>query len=105
MTHFLKGVAIGFTIAVPVGPVGVLCLKRSLRDGRLTGLVSGLGAAVADAIYGMVAAFGLTFITDELVAHRHALQLGGGAFLLFLGIKMLCAKGPTLGERGPAPIH
>jgi threonine/homoserine/homoserine lactone efflux protein len=98
MTHFLNGVAIGFIIAVPVGPVGALCLKRTLRDGRLSGLISGLGAATADAVYGFVAAFGLTFITDELVAHRRALQLIGGIFLLLLGLKTLLSKPPQIGE-------
>jgi threonine/homoserine/homoserine lactone efflux protein len=100
MTHFLNGLAIGVIIAVPVGPVGALCLKRTLRDGRAAGLVSGLGAATADALYGFVAAFGLTFITDELVAHRRPLQLIGGAFLIFLGLKTLLGKPARIGERG-----
>ncbi|HEX2855711.1 MAG TPA: LysE family transporter [Opitutaceae bacterium] len=96
---FITGLAIGFTIAVPVGPVGVLCLKRSLRDGRLAGLISGLGAATADAIYGLIAALGLTFITNELLAHQREIQLGGGIFLLLLGINMLRAKPASVGAR------
>ena len=56
----LKGLAIGFSIAAPVGPIGVLCIRRSLSEGRQVGLATGLGAATADAIYGCVAAFGLT---------------------------------------------
>jgi threonine/homoserine/homoserine lactone efflux protein len=99
MPPFITGLTIGFTIAVPVGPVGVLCLRRSLRDGRLSGLVSGLGAATADAIYGLIAALGLTFITNELAAHQQAIQLGGGIFLLLLGLNMFRSKPAVTGER------
>ena len=52
---FLKGVLIGFSIAAPVGPIGVLCIMRTLNGGRLSGLVTGLGAATADGVYGCVA--------------------------------------------------
>ncbi len=64
----LKGLLIGFTVAAPVGPIGILCINRTLSKGRLTGFVSGLGAASADAIYGCIAAFGLTFITSFLIS-------------------------------------
>jgi len=86
---FAKGAGIGFVIAAPVGPVGVLCVHRTLRHGRLAGLVAGLGAAAGDAVYGMVAAFGLTLVSDWLVAHEEAVRLVGGIFLLFLAAKML----------------
>lgn len=99
MPTFVTGLVIGFAIAVPVGPIGVLCLQRSLRDGRLSGLISGLGAATADALYGLVAALGLTVVTDELVAHQRAIQLGGGIFLLLLGLKIFRTKPPAAGER------
>ena len=59
---FIRGLIIGFSIAAPVGPIGVLCIRRTLASGRLVGLLSGLGAATADAFYGSIAAFGLTFI-------------------------------------------
>jgi threonine/homoserine/homoserine lactone efflux protein len=87
---------IGVSIAAPVGPIGVLCIRRTLADGRLPGLVSGLGAATADALYGMVAAFGLTFISDLLLARTTLLQLAGGLFLAYLGIKTLLA--PPVGQ-------
>ena len=80
----LKGFIIGFAIAAPVGPIGVLCIRRTLADGRLTGFVSGLGAATADLSYGAVAAFSLTFIQDGLVRWQFWLHLLGGFFLLFL---------------------
>jgi threonine/homoserine/homoserine lactone efflux protein len=89
---FLRGLLIGFSIAAPVGPIGVLCIRRTLTDGRLSGLVSGLGAATADAIYGCVAGFSLTFISSFLVGQQLWLRLFGGLFLLYLGIKTLLSK-------------
>ncbi|KZE50741.1 LysE family translocator [Rossellomorea marisflavi] len=83
----LKGLLIGFTVAAPVGPIGILCINRTLSKGRLTGFVSGLGAASADAIYGCIAAFGLTFITSFLISQKLWLQLIGGLFLCYLGIQ------------------
>ena len=88
----LSGVIIGFSIAAPVGPIGVLCIRRTLAEGRLHGLVSGLGAATADAFYGCIAAFGLAFISDFLVQQQMWLRVMGGAFLLFLGIRTILAK-------------
>ncbi|NMB58797.1 MAG: LysE family translocator, partial [Chloroflexi bacterium] len=63
----IRGIIMGFSIAAPVGPIGVLCIRRTISNGRLSGLVSGLGAATADGLYGCVAAFGLTFISSFLV--------------------------------------
>jgi threonine/homoserine/homoserine lactone efflux protein len=91
MTLFLRSILIGLSIAAPVGPIGVLCIRRTLADGRLHGLVSGLGAATADAFYGFVAAFGLTLISDFLLNQSDWLRLVGGAFLLYLGVRTLRA--------------
>lgn len=88
----LRGLAIGFSIAMPVGPIGVLCIRRTLAEGRVSGLVSGLGAATADAIYGCIAGFGLTFIANFLVSQQVWLRLIGGVFLCYLGLKTLLAK-------------
>jgi threonine/homoserine/homoserine lactone efflux protein len=85
----LRGVLIGFSIAAPVGPIGVLCIRRTLAEGRAFGLVSGLGAATADALYGCVAAFGLTLISAALISHQALLRLIGGIFLCALGIRTL----------------
>lgn len=82
---FFKGMAIGFAIAVPVGPIGVLCIQRTLLYGARSGLASGGGAALADAFYGAIAAFGLTAITAFLQTHVLLMQALGGAFLLYLG--------------------
>lgn len=88
----VSGLIIGFSIAAPVGPIGVLCIRRTLAEGRLHGLISGLGAATADAIYGCIAAFGLTFISDALIQQQAWLRLFGGVFLCLLGAKTLIAK-------------
>ena len=90
----LKGLAIGFSIAAPVGPIGVLCIRRTLAEGHAAGLVSGLGAATADAIYGCVAGFGLTLISNALINQQVWLNLTGGVFLCYLGLQTLLTK-PT----------
>jgi threonine/homoserine/homoserine lactone efflux protein len=84
---FWRGLLLGFSIAAPVGPIGVLCIRRSLTGGAGLGLASGLGAATADAAYGSVAAFGLTLVADVLVAQHAWLGLLGGAYLLGLGLR------------------
>jgi threonine/homoserine/homoserine lactone efflux protein len=98
---FLKGLILGFSIAAPVGPIGLLCIQRTLQRGRLAGFVSGLGAATADACYGLVAAFGLSTVISFLLGLQFWLQLGGGMFLLGLGLKTLFAE-PTLTPAAPA---
>ncbi|WP_142849614.1 LysE family translocator [Telmatospirillum sp. J64-1] len=81
------GMLIGLAIAAPVGPVGILCIRRALADGRFAAFVAGLGAAVADTFYGAVAAFGLSFISDWLMEWERSLCLVGGLFLLGLGVR------------------
>jgi threonine/homoserine/homoserine lactone efflux protein len=88
----VKGLIIGFSIAAPVGPIGVLCIRRTLAEGRASGLISGFGAATADAIYGCVAGFGLTFISSFLIRQKMWLGIVGGLFLCYLGIRTLLAK-------------
>lgn len=92
MWLFFKGVIIGVTIAAPVGPIGILCIKRTLEHGKWIGFVSGLGAATADGIYGIIAGLGLTVIIHFLTGISMWLQLIGGVFLLYLGVQMLRAK-------------
>jgi threonine/homoserine/homoserine lactone efflux protein len=88
----VRGVVIGFSIAAPVGPIGVLCIRRTLADGRASGLLTGLGAATADAVYGAIAALGLTALTGALVGGQVWIRLIGGAFLLYLGARTFLAK-------------
>ena len=89
---FFRGFVIGISIAAPVGPIGVLCIRRTLAEGRLIGFLSGMGAATADMIYGAIAAFGLTVITSLLVNNVFWLHILGGCFLLYLGIKTFVEK-------------
>jgi threonine/homoserine/homoserine lactone efflux protein len=88
----LRGILIGFSIAAPVGPIGVLCIRRTLAEGRATGFVSGLGAATADAIYGCIAGFGLTLVARFLMDQQVWLRLFGGAFLCYLGLKTVLSR-------------
>src|SRR3990167_7513045 len=94
LSVFVQGFVIGFSIAAPVGPIGVLCIHRSLHEGFQSGLATGLGAALADGVYGMVAGFGLTFISRFLMSHAWWIKLIGGVFLLYLGLKTLTARPP-----------
>jgi threonine/homoserine/homoserine lactone efflux protein len=91
--HFVfRGLIIGFSIAAPVGPIGLLCIRRSLAEGRQVGLMTGLGAATADAAYGCIAAFGLTAIAGFLIAQRVWLGLFGGVFLCYLGVRTFISR-------------
>jgi len=85
----VRGFLLGFAIAAPVGPIGLLCIQRTLSGGPLVGLASGLGAATADAVYGTVAAFGLTVVSGFLIEQQFFLALVGGLFLVYLGVRTL----------------
>jgi threonine/homoserine/homoserine lactone efflux protein len=84
---FLRGMVIGFALAAPVGPVGVLCIKRALVHGRLAAFCAGLGAALADTIFGAVAGLGLTVVSSFLLSHSVVIRVVGGTFLIFVGIR------------------
>ncbi|EYE87516.1 lysine transporter LysE [Fervidicella metallireducens AeB] len=85
--YFLKGLIIGLSVAAPVGPIGLLCIQRTLNKGKKSGFFSGLGAATADTVYGLIAAFGLTFISNFLISNQTFIRFIGGLFLIYLGIK------------------
>jgi threonine/homoserine/homoserine lactone efflux protein len=95
LNFIFKGIVIGFSIAAPVGPIGVLCIRRSLAEGRQIGLATGLGAATADAAYGAVAGFGLTSVSSFLVGHKSLLGFFGGLFLCYLGVRTFVSKPAT----------
>jgi len=99
-----KGIVLGFSIAAPVGPIGLLCIRRTLAQGRAAGLATGLGAAVADCTYGFVAAFGLTAVSGVLVSQEWWIRVLGGLFLCYLGIGAFLAtparEAPATGGRG-----
>ena len=102
---FLKGLAFGFVLAATVGPMWVLCLRRTLAYGAATGLASGMGIAVADGLYGAVAAFGLTAVSGFLLAQGFWIGLAGGTFLVYLGVKTLAAKPAADGETAKPASH
>ncbi len=87
VSFFLRGIIIGFAIAAPVGPIGVLCIQRTLNRGMSFGFVSGLGAATADACYGIIAAFSVAAVFNFLNAQKVWFSLAGGLYLGYLGIK------------------
>ncbi|HIP22555.1 MAG TPA: LysE family translocator [Rhodobacteraceae bacterium] len=87
MSALLSGITVGFAVAMPVGPIGILCIKRSLQDGFRYGLATGLGAASADASYGVLVALGLGL--SGLLAQAQVLQLAGGGLIIALGLLSL----------------
>ncbi len=89
---FVKGLIVGFLIAAPVGPVAVMCIHRTLAHGRVAGIVCGLGATIADTIFGAVAALGFGFVANILMAHHAWLRIGGGILLVLLGLKLAFAR-------------
>ena len=89
---FIKGLIVGLAIAAPVGPIGLLCIQRALAGGWISGLASGLGAALADTVYGAVAAFGLTLVQEVLLGHRAVIATIGGICLCLLGLRIILAK-------------
>jgi threonine/homoserine/homoserine lactone efflux protein len=95
----IEGILIGFVVAVPVGPLGLLCINRALLLGPVTGLISGLGVATADALAAGIAALGISFVYGFLSDHQIILRLLGGAFLVYLGLSIYQTK-PT---RQPPP--
>ncbi|QTN23542.1 LysE family transporter [Rhizobacter sp. AJA081-3] len=93
---FLSSLLIGLSIAAPVGPIGLLTIQRSLEHGPRAGLATGLGAAAADAVYGAIGAYGVSWLVDALVAARVPLALFGGAFLLWMAWQLL--RAPVAGQ-------
>src|SRR5258708_1781934 len=87
MVFLLKGFLIGFAVAAPVGPVGLLTIRRSIVHGKMMGFITGTGAALADAVFGAVAAFGIRAVTDFLTHPANAFELIGGALMIVLGVQ------------------
>lgn len=88
----MEGISVGFVASVPLGPIGVLCIQRTLSKGRRSGFASGCGAASSDFIYAVVAGFSISMVTDFVQTHRQTLFIGGALVLIFLGIRMLISK-------------
>ncbi|MBS0418115.1 MAG: LysE family transporter [Proteobacteria bacterium] len=101
--HLLfKSLVLGLSIAAPVGPIGILCIRRSIVEGRAAGLVCGLGAATADAVYGALGGFALTSLSAWLVSGRVWMTAGGSAFLLYLGVKTFRSSAAPTPSAGSA---
>lgn len=105
LSLFLQGFVIGFSIAAPVGPIGILCIRRTLINGWGAGFASGLGAATADAMYGAVAGLGLTLVSGFLVEQRVWFQLIGGVFLCVWGVRTFLAKADVVVEKSLGVGH
>ena len=101
----LEGLAIGFLLATPVGPIGILCVRRTLMYGRHYGFIVGLSGASADIVYALIAAFGVTLISNFVHEWQFWIRLGGGILLLLLGFRMLHSNPivQATAERSKAP--
>lgn len=103
MTSVLKGCAIGFSIAMPVGPIGLLCIKNSLTRGMTFGLAAGFGAACADTVFGLVGGYGVAIVSELISSYHHYIEAAGAIFLLYLGISTFFEKvddNPEIEARG-----
>lgn len=89
---FFKGIAVGLIVAPPIGPVALVCVQRTLNQGRIQGMISGLGAATADGFFAFVASFGLAVVSSFVVREQMWLRLGGGILLCFIGARVITFK-------------
>lgn len=96
----IKGIMLGFALAAPVGPIALLCIRRTLMYGSLAGFFSGLGAATADGLYGIVAAYGVAMVSTVICAHQILLRIISGIFLLYIGIETFLSR-PNASAVGP----
>ena len=101
----VKGAGIGFAVAAPVGPIGMLCIRTTLERGRVAGFAAGLGAAVADAIYGTIGVLGVAAISGVIEAQRFWLELGGGLFVIGFGIHLWLMKPNIQNGNEEIPIN
>ena len=95
MNSYISGLIVGFLVALPVGTVSVICVTRSLQYGKSSGYFTGLGAAAADLIYGIIAIYGLTAISGQLLVNQPVLRLAGGLCIVFIGMRMMVKQVST----------
>lgn len=101
VSHFIQGAAAGFLLAIPVGPVALICIRQALMHGLLFGFLTGMGAALADALFGYLAVYGVTALSENLILHSGSVRLVGGAALLLFGILVFRQKTITTHARQP----
>lgn len=94
MSLWLEGMVMGFSIAAPGGEVGFLCIQQTLQGGLRLGMATGLGAAVADMMYGIMVALGLGAMQSFFLRHQVPISFIGGLFLCYLGIKKFFEEPP-----------
>ncbi|HEX2581010.1 MAG TPA: LysE family transporter [Dongiaceae bacterium] len=99
----IKGIGIGFVVAAPVGPIGVLCIRLTLERGRVAGFCAGLGAACADTVFAAVGAFSLSVIHEFLTNHRHSIETGGAVVVAILGIILVLRPAKIRTYEKPTP--
>jgi threonine/homoserine/homoserine lactone efflux protein len=92
MAVLVRGILLGIVIAAPVGPIGLLCIRRTLEGGIVMGFATGLGAALADGLFGAIAAFGVQAMTDWLAGHQTTFRLVGGVVMLIIAFKSFTAE-------------
>ncbi|TLX72435.1 LysE family translocator [Labilibacter sediminis] len=92
LQYILDGIIIGFSASVPLGPIGVLCIQRTLNKGRLSGFFSGLGAAFSDTLYAIIAGFSLSFIVSFIEERLMLIQIFGALVLIFLGVRIFLSN-------------
>jgi threonine/homoserine/homoserine lactone efflux protein len=100
LSPFIQGIIIGLTLAVPVGPISLLCIRRAVADGRLHGIVSGLGVTTADSFYATVAVLGLTVVSGFIVAHQFLFRAVAGLVLILVGVRVFLSVPAEPGENG-----
>ena len=105
LTVFIKGIIVGIVITAPVGPVGALVVQRTINEGRTAGIISGLGSAVGDTIYGAIVAFGLTFISEMLMQREAWVHVIGGIILFVFGVRVYFSKPARFSENKAARNH
>jgi threonine/homoserine/homoserine lactone efflux protein len=101
----LRGLLAGLAISAPVGPVNVLCISRTLSKGRMAGMISGLGAAAADTVYGGIAGFSISFVIQFLLREEFWIRLCGGSLLIAIGIRYYFKKPKSLTEQRQGAGH
>lgn len=95
---FIQGIMLGIVISMPMGPISILCIQRTLLHGLKIGFLTAVGSSLADGVFGCIAAFGLTSVANTLTGYQYWIHIIGGLFLVYLGINMVRTPPRTIGE-------